>query len=532
MNIYKNNKEYKVGLYFRLSKEDGDKVESESITNQRSILNRFCKENELTVYKEYIDDGISGLKFDRPGFNDMKLDIENGNINMVIVKDLSRLGRDYSEVGKYIERFFPENNIRFIAIYDQIDTITETDDMLPLRAVMNDLYCKDTSRKIRAMLYSKKKDGVYISVSAPYGYKKDPNKKGHLVIDEEESKIVKDIFNMYLNGMGTYQISKKLNSDNVPPPASNRKNITTVTNKWHTETIRRILKKEVYVGDTVLGKTKKINYKSNKRINLPTNDWLVTKNTHEAIISKEDFKIVNKMLKNNKGTAIKKYDYLLRGIVKCKECGCSITWLTAKDKYKDKVYIRRYGVCPTAEKDISVRKCTKKYINYDTIEKLIIDEVKKVISVYIDKVDYKKVQKKYNEILNQKVREYRDRIEKVEKDIEDINSKLDKAYIDKLNNVISTGDYERISNIFVKKRDELYKILEDVKKEYNGLNVDCEKNFIEEKELKKKIEDILKSGSITKKELMLLVDKIYIDKDKNIDIIFNFKELSLINGFV
>ena len=190
MNIFKINKDYKVGLYLRLSKEDGDKNESESITNQRNILERFCKDNDLKNYKEFVDDGFSGLNFDRPAFIKLKKEIEEEKINMVVVKDLSRLGRDYSEVGKYLERYFPEHNIRFIAIYDEVDTITETDDMLPLKAVLNDLYCKDTSRKFRAMLYNKKKDGMYISTDAPFGYKKDPNKKGHLIVNEEESKIV------------------------------------------------------------------------------------------------------------------------------------------------------------------------------------------------------------------------------------------------------------------------------------------------------------------------------------------------------
>ncbi len=528
MNIFKNDKDYKVGLYFRLSKEDGDKLESESITNQRSILNRFCEENKLTVYKEYIDDGVSGLTFDRPGFKNMLVDVEKQNINMIIVKDLSRLGRDYSGVGKYMERYFPEHNVRFIAIYDEVDTITETDDMVPLRAIMNDLYCKDVSRKFRAMLYNKKKDGMYISVEAPFGYKKDPDKKGHLLVNEEESRIVKNIFSMYLNGMWTYQITKKLNNDNVPPPATGRKNVTTITNKWNPKTVREILKKEVYVGDTVLGKTKKINYKSKKIIKLPKSDWIVNRDTHEAIISREDFEVVNKSLANNSNSKINKHEYLLRGIVKCKECGCSITWLTKKEKYKDKVTIRRYGVCPTSQKEIGVKKCYKRYINYDKVEKLILEEINKVMTTYMNSINFKKLKEKHQQILNNKLASYKSRIKKIEAEIESINTKIDKAYLDKLDNVISSDDYNRISNILTKRREDYSFTLKEIKKKYQNIEFDDSNNF-DDKSLRKMIRDILKSDSLKKADLLKLIDKIYIDKDKNIEIIFNFKELNLVN---
>lgn len=532
MNICKNNKDYKVGLYFRLSKEDGDKVESESISNQRTILNRFCMDNGLTVYKEYIDDGISGLKFDRPGFNKMKEDIENKNINMIIVKDLSRLGRDYSEVGRYIERYFPENNIRFIAIYDEIDTFTETDDMLPLRAVMNDLYCKDTSRKFRAMLYNKKKDGMYISVEAPYGYKKDPNKKGHLIINETESKVVKEIFYMYLNSMGTYQIANKLNNDNIPPPAVGRKNVTTISNKWSAETIRRILKKEVYIGDSVQGKSKKINYKSKKIISLPESEWIITKNTHEPIINKSDFEKVQKLLNNNKSSKISKYDYLLKGLLVCKECGRKLVILTKKEKYKDKITIRRYCMCSASNKPkIGNEKCGVSYINYDELEKAIIKELKKIMEKYIKQINIGRIKQKYIMNINNKISLYNDKIKKIESDINNINERIDKAYLDKLDGIINNNDYDRIYNILVEKREDLDKILTQTKIECQNFNFD-DTNMLEDKNLKKMIKDFIKLNMFKKEDLSILINNIYIDKEKNIEILFNFKELNVVNELV
>lgn len=528
MNIFKISKDYKVGLYLRLSKDDGDKSESESITNQRNILERFCKDNDLKNYKEFVDDGFSGLNFDRPAFIELKKEIEEEKINMVVVKDLSRLGRDYSEVGKYIERYFPEHNIRFIAIYDEVDTITETDDMLPLKAVLNDLYCKDTSRKFRAMLLNKKKDGMYISVSAPFGYKKDPNKKGHLIIDEEESKIVKNIFKMYLDGMGTYQIAKKLNEEKIIVPSTNRKNCTSITKKWSAETIRRTLRREVYVGDTVLGKTKKINYKSKKIIYLPPEDWIITRDTHEAIINRKDFEIVNKRLDENKATKISKYEYLLRGIVRCKDCGCAITWITKKDKYKDKITLRRYGLCPTAEREVGVKKCTKKYYNYDLMEGRIISEIKKVISIYLNSIDLRKLTHKNQKVLDSKIENYQKKIKKLEVEIESYNKKIDRAYMDKLDDVISNEDYDRISNLLMSKRKNIKKILKEIKNEYQKIYLD-DNNKQYDKKLKKYLKNFNSSNTITRENLDRIIDKVYVDKEKNIEIVFNFKELNLIN---
>lgn len=528
LNIFKFNKDYKVGLYLRLSKEDGDKSESESITNQRNILERFCRENDLKSYKEFVDDGYSGINFNRPAFIKLKNEIEEGKINMVVVKDLSRLGRDYSEVGKYIERYFPEHNIRFIAIYDEVDTITETDDMLPLKAVLNDLYCKDASRKFRAMIYNKKKDGLYLCTEAPFGYKKDINKKCHLVINEEESKVVKSIFKMYLDGLGTYQISQKLNNEKVPVPSTNRKNCTSITKKWYAETVRRILRKEVYVGDTVLGTTKKINYKSKKIINLPPEEWIITRDTHEAIISRKDFEIVQKRLNENKSTKINKYEYLLKGIVRCNDCGCAIAWITKKDKYKDKVTVRRYGVCPTAEKKVGMKKCTKKYYNYDLMEKRIISEIQKVINIYLNNIDLGRITKKSQEILNNKIEIYKKKIEKLQLEVENYNKKIDTTYIDKLDNVISNEDYDRISRLLISKRENIKEILKDVKNEYQKIYID-NSSKLDDKKLKECLNNFNSSNIITRENLDRIIDKIYVDKEKNIEIIFNFKELNVIN---
>lgn len=528
MEIFKLNKEYSVGLYLRLSKEDGDKAESESISNQRNILKRFCDENNLYSYKEYVDDGYTGLNFDRPAFKQLIKDIEDKKINMVVTKDLSRLGRDYSGVGMYTGKYFPEKNVRYIAMYDGIDTIMDTDDMIGMRAVINDYYCRDASKKYRAMLYNKKKEGKYISTYAPYGYQKDPNRKGHLIIEPIEGKIVKEIFKMYIGGMGTYQIAKKLNENNVQSPATKKKNINTITGKWSAEYIRRMLRKEVYVGDTVLGKTKKINYKVNKLINLPEEEWIRTNNTHEPLVSRSDFELVQRLLNNTKATKENKYDYLLRGVVKCKDCGTNIVWLTKRDKYKDKITVRRYGVCCTAQSENSVKKCSKKYINYDKAEKQILNSIRNIVNVYMKTIDYKKILNKEIERKNYNLIQLENKIKKYENKINDFNEKIDKIYIDKLNNFISEEDYLRLSEKLINDRNSYRQLILDEQENMNNIEkIDDLK--INNKDIKKKIKEFLNVEKITKAELLKLVDKIYIDSNKDIEIYFKFRELNIIN---
>ena len=193
------NNSFKVGLYIRLSRDDGN-VESDSIVSQRSLLNQYVKENNYKVVDEYVDDGFSGTNFDRPSFKRLMKDIELGKINMIITKDMSRLGRDYIGTGELIEKYFPNNNIRYIAINDGIDTFIDNtnNDIAPFKAIMNDMYAKDISKKIKSSLYSRMKDGLYVSGRCPFGYMKDPNDKNRLIINKEQAEVVKLIFDLAL----------------------------------------------------------------------------------------------------------------------------------------------------------------------------------------------------------------------------------------------------------------------------------------------------------------------------------------------
>ena len=221
MNLNLNSQKFNVGAYIRLSREDGDKLESESITNQRNIITSFIEENGYTLYKEYIDDGYSGTSFDRPGFNKLLKDIEDKKVNMIITKDLSRFGRDYIKTGYYIEHFFPENMIRYISILDNIDTFVDgtQNDIMPFKSLLNDMYAKDISKKIRSVLQNKRANGQYMATYAPYGYYKDLTRKGVLCVDESVRHIIVRIFNLFISGMPIYSIAKTLTEEGVDIPA-------------------------------------------------------------------------------------------------------------------------------------------------------------------------------------------------------------------------------------------------------------------------------------------------------------------------
>ena len=240
-------------MYIRLSREDGENGESESIGNQRKILQRYIKENNLELIKEYVDDGVSGTTFDRPGFNKMLEDIENRTINMVITKDLSRLGRDYITVGEYTEKYFPSNNIRYVALTDGIDTYIDStnNDITPFKAIMNDMYAKDISKKIRSVFKEKQKNGEYMCSIPAYGYKRHPTIKNKLIIDEQVRNVVEKIFDMYVNGHGSVDIVNFLNSNKYLSPSGYRKTgIIQDENKtgynWNEITLCSMLKNEVY----------------------------------------------------------------------------------------------------------------------------------------------------------------------------------------------------------------------------------------------------------------------------------------------
>lgn len=321
-----NPMDYHVALYIRLSKEDESEGPSESVTNQKSLLNEFVQQHRLSVYDTYIDDGWSGTSFNRPAFQRMIGDIETKKVNMVITKDLSRLGRDYIMTGHYMERYFPEKRVRYISLLDGIDTGIEStaNDITPFRAIMNDMYAKDISKKIKSVKHDKQQKGQFIGGKPVYGYKMHPTEKNKIVIDEAVAPIVRRIFAMALTGMSCRRIAMVLNEEGIPTPATycgwQRRQKGPYSGLWSSERISDMLKNETYIGNMVQGKSVKISYKSQKCIKQEQSKWIVVENTHEPLVDKETFHKVRQLLNSRKYTRSRKYPRLsVVGTVQCKD---------------------------------------------------------------------------------------------------------------------------------------------------------------------------------------------------------------------
>ena len=312
-----DNNVWRVGAYLRLSVDDGDdKIESNSITNQRKLINQYCKsKDDLAILNYYEDDGFTGTDFNRPGFKELLSDIKENNINCVIVKDLSRFGRNYIEVGNYLEQVFPAYGIRFIAIGDNIDSYKDPNSLnnmvVPFKNLMNDEYARDISNKVKSVFRSKIANDELCGGGQPYGYIRGKNIEGksRFIVDPEPAEIVRKIFDYALEGYSKQQIADILNEMCVDSPSYYREitlrkkqgkkiNSFKSKNKWYESSINRILRNEVYVGDMIQNKTKRINYKLHDAIKQPRSEWSILKDAHEPIISREKFQLVQDIVLN------------------------------------------------------------------------------------------------------------------------------------------------------------------------------------------------------------------------------------------
>jgi len=527
---------YSVALYIRLSKEDGDKEESESITNQRKLLREYAKENNYNVYDEYVDDGYTGTNFNRPDFIRLIGDIEAGKVNMVITKDLSRLGRDYIETGRYIETYFPENQIRYIAVLDDVDTFLDKNcDTVAFKNIMNDYYAKTTSKNIKKTKNRKKKEGFYYTSYAPFGYKKI-SKSGELEIDEPQAKIVRRMFELFLNGMGTYQIANLLTNEGILPPGLQKnmlcctKHMTQTTDKWNHNAVKRMLTNEVYIGNCVQNKTKKISYKSKKMVALPPEQQTVIRNHHEPIISLEVWEATQKMMQNSRNTKKRETDVLFKSLLYCFHCNNKLAVRSKLDNCKRGQVIRRYIVCGTAEKKYSNKKCFNQYINYDVFEEKIIEKITDVLQIYLTSADFNS-----NEVID-KALESQGNKASIEKKIENLESELAKIakkieilYADKLNGLLEEQDYQTFYESLLEERHRTKDIIAEAREELSEYE-DTDISYKMQENMKKIIERIVEKREYTKEIVNQLIRKIEIDKDKKVIIYFNFMELNCIGG--
>ncbi|MBR1676876.1 MAG: recombinase family protein [Clostridia bacterium] len=373
--------EEETALYCRLSRDDDQIGDSDSIVHQKEILLNFAKEQGLKNPQYYVDDGFSGSNFERPDFKRMMEGVESGRITTVVVKDMSRFGRDHIMVGYYTQYVLPENEVRFIAVNDGVDSFSgKEDDITPFRNILNEMYAKDCSRKIRSVLTAKGKSGKHLTVAPMYGYVKDPNDKAKWIIDEEAAPVVRRIFQLALEGYGPYKIAEMLTEDNVETPfLYNIRKGLPMRNKrckypeiWTSTTIRQILGYEEYLGKTINFKTQSRSYKSRKRRNNDRENWLVFENTQEPIIDETTFYAVQKVLASRHTDRVFFENNMFTGLLYCMDCGSKMTIKRlARDRTKD------HFTCSSYIKKTK-STCSRHKIFVKTLERLVLDDITRV----------------------------------------------------------------------------------------------------------------------------------------------------------
>lgn len=518
MMIQKKQLIRNVAIYLRLSKDDGDTEESESISNQRAIIMDYLKEKfDYSNYYEYVDDGISGATFNRPGFKKMISELKANDIDLVITKNLARFARNYIEAGEYIEKMFPDNNIRYIAILDGVDNFEDkiANEFAPIKGVFNELFCKETSKGVKKTKRRKMAEGYYSCNVAPFGYKKDLDNPGKLIIDEWASKVVKRIFTMTLEGKTALQIADTFNKEKIMTPAEYLKIRgleNRVKNIWTRSIVSRILTNGVYTGKCIRGKTQNISYKSKKRIYIRREERIITSNTHEPIISEEIFNKIHdnnkfgKIKNENKGIIAKFSNYMY-----CSNCKEKMV------KRRSRNYINIH--CPYRNETIFLCSNNNLY-KYEELENIIINVIRKEFNTYFKRRNLNpSLMKKYNQI---KLNEIDIKLKELNKELGMLGFKISKLYNDRLQGSITEEGYKKLYNKLTDKRKELSEIIENLEKEKVKLN-DEDENLSKIKDIKKILKNLDKD-ILSETDIGELIEKIEIHDDC-MHIFYKFKEM-------
>lgn len=520
---------WKAALYVRLSREDGDKEESDSISNQKDLLRDFAaRHDDIQVIDIFEDDGWTGTNFNRPSFIRMMDQIKNKDINCVIVKDLSRFGRNYIESGNYLEQIFPFLNVRFISVTDMLDSYKNPSQMntiaVPIKNIINDEYCRDISNKVRSSLTMKRKKGEFIGSFAAYGYVKDPQNKGKIVIDDEAAEVVRQIYDWFLEGMGIITITKKLNALGIVNPTTYKKskgmnyrhpNSDVNDTLWCEATVRRILTDRKYCGDMVQGQNKITSYKVQKSRRVPESEWIIVENTHDPIVSREVFMRVQGLLNRDMRKAPSQEKvYLFSGFVKCADCKRAMNRMTNNHSYGE----YRYYLCSTYKK-ASQTACTRHTIRSDYMEKAVLRAVQLQVGIAVD------VAKVIDEVNHEKkVSKASWSLEKViagkEQELKRLNRIKDSLYGDWKDGMLTKEEYISMKTDYMQQIEEHVEQIDKLRRELQQdrqHGVDVHNAFIE---------NFMKYQNVTElnREMVVdLIDNIYVHEGNRITIHFRFQ---------
>lgn len=449
-------------IYCRLSQDDGSLGESGSIQTQKAILTQYCQEHHMEIVDCYCDDGWSGTNFDRPAFQRMIGDIEAGRVNTVIVKDLSRFGREYAQMGLYIEHYFEEKGVRFLSLAENIDSSQGLNNLvLPFTNVINSLYARQASEKTKAAHRARAKNGMFLGSRAPYGYQKDPNDRHHLIVDPEAAEVVKEIFRMFADGIGYVRMTKILRERNILNPQAyfNQNNPDYYKHSdywrkpfdWHATSVRAILNNPVYLGKLTFGKTKTKGFFDKRRVPAEESDWIVVEHTHEPLVSQELWDTVHQMMKARRRENGSGHVQPFAGLVKCAGCGSSLN--ASYDKKKGKYT----GFSCWVYKNYGKQRCTSHAIGWQTLNRLVLEDIRRNAHVaklassrYMEMLLSAKLEKEKDETARA-----RRELKKTEKRVEELDKILAKLYEDQALGKISEARYQAMAPGYEKEQESL-----------------------------------------------------------------------------
>ena len=530
--IQLKEKRFYAAMYLRLSRDDEDrdgltKSESNSIGSQRELIKSFLREQpDIELYDIYVDDGFSGSNFDRPEFKRMIGDIEAGRVNCVVVKDLSRFGRDYIESGRYIQKTFPALGVRFIALTDHFDSISadtgESNIVLPMKNFINDSYCRDISIKVKSQLEAKRKNGECIAAFAVYGYKKSDEDKNRLVVDEYAAENVRRIFAWKMEGMAISAIAEKLNGLGILSPKEYKKSMGlsynggfsgTGRSRWGNATIKRILTNQVYLGHMVQGKTEKINYKVKKQTEKPEGEWVKVENTHEAILSADDFEVVQCLLKaDGRKSPVSGKPSPFMGILFCGDCGEQMVRRTVHNKDTSKIYY----ICSTKNRG---EGCSRHSIEENTLKEIVCQSIRKFANSFLKEKELFDHALQY-EINFDSVARYDKEIERLKKEQDKYYSLCSGLYEDLRTGIITKEEFERLHSGCSQKGKELETAM---LKQEQLIKSMFKKGVLSAGRLKT-FQDCAELKEIDRRTLSSLVKRICVYEHKQVEIEFHFMD--------
>ncbi|MDE6233928.1 MAG: recombinase family protein [Lachnospiraceae bacterium] len=530
---------YRTALYARLSADEHCRTEGTTIENQLYIMRDYVEDKPyLQVTEEYFDDGITGTKFDRPSFNRMIDDMKSGKIDCIVVKDLSRLGRNYLEAGDYLERIFPFFGIRFIAITDGYDSncpnLTEEGLIVPLKNLINDIYAKDLSRKISSAFYIKQKQGRFIGMEAPYGYLKSPADHNKLIVDEEVREVVWHIFHWRADGESLKTIVRRLNDYDIPCPGRYKylkgwvKKERSKSGLWTVSTLARVLENPVYIGDMEQGINRAALYKGMKSKKMPVEERVYVKNTHEPIVEKEVFEKINEQRKKNrekyhssygKYDSISKEPNLLKGILVCADCGKNMSLWRDRSGIKlnpPRVYYKY--ICQTYQ-SLREKGCTRKRLNKKDIEKAVEEAIRLHIKLFLDGMETLE-QLNRTERARQINEGYQREISEAIKRKSKAENRAGTLYNDYADGILSESDYlyakEKYLSEAASEEQRIFELQEMQRIYEKG----CKGNG----KLKSLVEEYKNFDSLTEKIIQSFISKVLVYGDERLEICFRFKD--------